>query len=51
MSVHPSLKTKGAVAEKRNVMKRFERINVLKEEGRYEEGQKVWGLPKTKVAE
>ena len=30
MSVHPSLKTKGAVAEKRNVMKRFERIDALK---------------------
>lgn len=51
MSVHPSLKTKGATAEKRNVMKRFERINVLKEEGRYEDGKKVWGLPKTKVVE
>ena len=51
MSVHPSLKTKGATAEKRNVMKRFERIDALKVERRYAEGKKVWGLPKTKVVE
>ena len=25
MSVHPSLKTKGSVSEKRNVLKRYER--------------------------
>ena len=28
MSVHPSLKTKGSVGEKRNVMKRYERIDI-----------------------
>ena len=33
MSVHPSLKTKGSVGEKRNVMKRYERIDQLKKEG------------------
>ena len=33
MSVHPSLKTKGAVSEKRNVLKRHERIDQLKKEG------------------
>jgi small basic protein (TIGR04137 family) len=49
MSIHPSLKTSGKVQKKRNVMKRFERINKLKEEGRWSEGKKVWGLPKTKV--
>ena len=48
MSLHPSLKTKGSVAEKRNVLKRFERVDILKEDGRYKEGQKVWGLAKTK---
>lgn len=48
MSVHPSLKTKGAVREKRNVLKRYERINVLKAEGRYKDGDRAWGLPKTK---
>ncbi len=48
MSVHPSLKTKGSVGEKRNVMKRYERIDQLKKEGRYKDGDKAWGLPKTK---
>lgn len=48
MSVHPSLKTKGAVAERRNVMKRYERIDLLKKEGRFQDGDKAWGLPKTK---
>ncbi len=49
MSIHPSLKTKGKTGAKRNVMKRFERIDELRKEGRYQEGSKVWGLPKTKV--
>ena len=48
MSVHPSLKTKGAVAEKRNVLKRYERIDLLKKEGCYKDGERAWGLPKTK---
>ena len=48
MSVHPSLKTKGATSEKRNVLKRFERVDALRLLGRYKDGQKVWGLPKTK---
>ena len=48
MSIHPSLKTKGAVGEKRNVLKRFERIDILKGRGKYKDGNKVWGLPKTK---
>lgn len=51
MSIHPSLKTKGAVATKRNVIKRFERIEQLKKEGRFKEGSKAWGLPKTKPQE
>ena len=48
MSVHPSLKTKGAVSERRNVLKRFERIEQLKKEGRFQDGDKACGLPKTK---
>ncbi|MFA6929406.1 MAG: small basic protein [Lentisphaeria bacterium] len=51
MSIHPSLKTQGAVSEKRNVLKRFERIDKLKKEGRYQDGNRVWGLPKTKPEE
>jgi len=48
MSIHASLKTKGATGEKRNVLKRFERVDILRKDGRYKDGQKVWGLPKTK---
>jgi small basic protein (TIGR04137 family) len=48
MSIHPSLKVKGAASAKRNVMTRLERIKKLKAEGRFEEGQKIWGIPKTK---
>lgn len=48
MSIHPSLKTKGSVSEKRNVLKRFERVDKLKKEGRLKDGDKAWGLPKTK---
>ena len=51
MSLHPSLKTKGAVSEHRNVLKRYERVDILKAKGKYQDGQKVWGLPKTKPAE
>jgi len=51
MSVHSSLKTKGAVSEKRNVLKRFERVDKLKIEGRYKDGDRAWGLPKTKPEE
>lgn len=51
MSLHRSLKASGAIRKKRNVLKRFERIDILKEEGRLKEGEKVWGLPKTKPTE
>jgi small basic protein (TIGR04137 family) len=52
MSRHPSFgkSTKGGT--KRNVLKRFERIDVLKKLGKWEEGKsaKVTGLPKTPVS-
>jgi small basic protein (TIGR04137 family) len=51
MSLHRSLKGSSKIRKKRNVLKRFERIDELKDQGRYEDGQKVWGLPKTKVKE
>ena len=49
MSLHSSLKGSTKIRAKRNVLKRFERVNILTDEGRYSPGQKVWGLPKTKV--
>jgi small basic protein (TIGR04137 family) len=51
MSRHPSLKVNSKIRAKRNVMKRYERIDTLIEDGRWKEGDKVLGLPKTKSAE
>ena len=48
MSQHPSLKVGGKIRKKRNVLKRYERIDILSKEGRWKEGDKVLGLPKTK---
>ena len=49
MSRHPSLKATGKIRKKRNVLKKFERINLLSADGRWKQGQKVLsGLPKTK---
>ena len=48
MSQHRSLKGASTIAAKRNVLKRFERIELLKKRGQWKEGRKVLGLPKTK---
>lgn len=48
MSQHPSLRVGGKIRQKRNVLKRFERLDVLKADGRWKDGDKVLGLPKTK---
>jgi len=48
MSQHRSLKGASTNAAKRNVLKRFERVELLKKRGQWKEGQKVIGLPKTK---
>jgi len=50
MSQHPSLRVGGKIRKKRNVMKRFERIDALRAEGRIPE-DKVLGLPKTKSSD
>lgn len=49
MSRHPSYGKSTKGASKRNVLKRFERIDVLKKLGRWSEktDDKVTGLPKT----
>jgi len=46
MSIDPSLKLKNALVRHRNVLTRDERINVLKDEERWNEGDPVMGLPK-----
>jgi small basic protein (TIGR04137 family) len=48
MSQHRSLKGASTIAAKRNVLKRFERVEILKKRGQWKDGQKVTGLPKTK---
>ena len=48
MSMHRSLKSASKVATRRNVLKRFERIEVLKGAGKWKEGDRGRGLPKTK---
>ena len=46
MSVDPSLKIKGALSRHRNVLTRAERIDQLKDEERWSEGDSLLGLPK-----
>jgi small basic protein (TIGR04137 family) len=48
MSQHPSLKSASKIKVKRNVLKRFERIDILKSAGKWKEGDRALGLPKTK---
>lgn len=51
MSRHPSLKGSTKIVKKRNVLKRYERIDVLTKDERWKEGEKVLGLPKTKIVQ
>jgi small basic protein (TIGR04137 family) len=51
MSQHRSLKGASTIVAKRNVLKRFERVELLKKRGQFKAGQKALGLPKTKPAE
>ena len=48
MSQHASLKSAGKIKTKRNVLKRFERIDILRQRGKWKEGDRGQGLPKTK---
>lgn len=52
MSRHPSFGKSSKTTKKRNVYKRFERIEVLKKLGRWnaQERTRVTGLPKTPVS-
>lgn len=51
MSQHSSLKSNGKIAVKRNVLKRFERVDLLKQRGQWKDGDRGLGLRKTKPAE
>ena len=46
MSIDRSLKSRGALSRHRNVLTRAERIEQLKDEEQWSEGDSVLGLPK-----
>jgi small basic protein (TIGR04137 family) len=48
MSKHSSLKAASTVGGKRSVLKRFERVKLMKERGQWKSGRSPIGLPKTK---
>jgi small basic protein (TIGR04137 family) len=48
MAQHPSLRGASALGAKRNVLKRFERVEILKRRGQWKQGDRVLGLRKTK---
>ena len=48
MSQHRSLRGTSSLAAKRNVLKRFERLELLKKRGVWKPGSRITGLPKTK---
>ena len=48
MSQHRSLRATSTLGAKRNVLKRFERVALLKKRGDWKDGSRVTGLRKTK---
>jgi small basic protein (TIGR04137 family) len=48
MSQHRSLRAAATLGGKRNVLKRFERLEVLKKRGQWKAGDRITGLRKTK---
>jgi small basic protein (TIGR04137 family) len=51
MSQHPSFKSTSSLQVKRNVLKRFERVELLRQRGEWQEGDRVVSLRKTKPDE
>lgn len=50
MTIHSSLKTSTSGGGQRNVWTRIERLAALKKAGKWEDGQKVLGLPKVRTS-
>ena len=48
MSIHKSLVTAGNLRRHRNVLTRAERLELLKKEERWKEGQSIFNLPKVR---
>jgi small basic protein (TIGR04137 family) len=52
MSQHSSFRQGSSSSKKkRNVLKRFERIDLMKKRGVWKEGRRVIGLPKTRIGD
>jgi small basic protein (TIGR04137 family) len=49
MSMHTSLKSGSKIAAKRNVLKRYERIDQLRKKGKWKDGDRAYNLPKSKI--
>jgi small basic protein (TIGR04137 family) len=49
MSIHSSLRIAGKMAGQRNVWTRAERIAALRKLGRWQDGDRVLGLPKVRT--
>ena len=49
MSIHRSLRISGGHKRTRNVLRRVERLAVLKEQAHWDESQSVYGLPKVRT--
>ncbi|HVR85759.1 MAG TPA: small basic protein [Planctomycetota bacterium] len=48
MSIHKSLATAGNLRRHRNVLTRSERLELLKKEGRWKDGESIFNLPKVR---
>ena len=49
MSQHRSLRAAATLGGKRNVLKRFERVEILTKRGEWKDGSRITGLRKTKA--
>ncbi|MDR1145883.1 MAG: small basic protein [Verrucomicrobiales bacterium] len=51
MSQHKSLRGSSQIKVKRNVLKRFERVDLMKKRGQWKDNANVHKLPKTRPEE
>ena len=49
MSIHSSLRSNSANKKHRSVLKRFERLKMLKDKNIWDDGKSVLGIPKVKM--
>ena len=49
MSQHPSLRSSDNDKKNRSVLKRYERLSLLKDKEKWKEDDSVFGLPKVKI--